>query len=108
MKRLFYALRWFWAAFRKPKVFQFMYFKLIESMMQFLADTAKQQSPMRAELRMTKLAEILYEGDKDRPFLHLWCGVNEINNPITRLAQLVEENKKLRHLISDAQLKQLQ
>jgi hypothetical protein len=100
MKRLIYAFTWFWQAFTKPKVFQPTYFQTVASMMKFLEETAKRGTPMRSELRITKLAKILYDG-QDRPFLHLWCGVNEIDNPLKRLADLAEENVKLREEISN-------
>jgi len=100
IRRFIYAFGWFFAALTKPQVFNIHYFKLVESMMKFLEETAKNQSPMSSELRITKLAKILYD-DENKPFLHLWCGVNEIENPIARLRQLAEENEKLKEMLNN-------
>lgn len=103
MKKLWYAFGWFWMALRKPQIFNIHYMKLVEGMMKFLEDTAKNNCPMACELHITKLAEILYDDGVDRPFLHLWCGINETDNPIIRVKQLVDENRKLRDKLSKLQ-----
>lgn len=100
-KRTAYAFGWFKAVFAKPQNFQTVNFTLLESMADFLEQTAKYGRPMKTELKagldVKKLAKISYPYPaEDITMLHLWCGVDSRDSPFKRIAELVEENQKLK------------
>ena len=83
----------FWLAIRKPQLFQYGMFQTLESMLVFLKQTADAKRPMSSLFGIKPIAKINYEGEV---LLSLWCGVDEKDNPLTRIRELAEENAQLR------------
>lgn len=101
MRRLKDAILMFWITLTKRHLFNVGLMKTVEGMFKFLEETAKNQKPMSCELQMDNIAHILWhEGEERETVLYVWCGVNEINNPIKRLRELAAENERLKSLLN--------
>lgn len=96
MKRFMYALKLFWLAIRRPDLFQYDLFKIVEGMMDFLKTTAEKERPMSSEFCIKPIAKINFEG---KSLLTLWCGYAEKDNPLARLRELAIENERLRSML---------
>lgn len=98
LKKTTYAIRLFIGIIKRPEVFQIDIMRLLSGMFDFLRLTAESKRPMSSGLELRYLGGINVKDTKNL-VLHLWCGVNEKDNPITRLKELAEENEKLKDLL---------
>ena len=104
LTRLVNATKIFWIAFKKPQSLNSNILEITTQMFQFLADTAKERHPMQCSMEIQNIAHIIYgEGEENTTILHLWCGVAEKDNPLTRIKELSQDNERLRYKLAIAE-----
>jgi hypothetical protein len=106
MKRFISACQMFWIVLTKPELFQVHLMKTVQTLFEFLEETAKADKPMTADLEMNCVANITIDGDLEfekKKVLVLWCGVADCPTPIHRIREMRLEIDELKKKLNSGQ-----
>ena len=96
MKRITNALKICWWAFINPKTMQHSTFKMASDILVMIMKVASEDRH-----RMTHIAFIHPEDNKEHQIVSIWAGAGIAADPLKRIAELIEENRRLKLLIAE-------
>lgn len=83
-------------SFVNPQVFNEDTFKMLGSTLDLILKVAKEQRP-----RMTHIAYIHPIDGEEHKIVSIWAGAGVGADPVKRIEELLEENKKLQELLAE-------
>lgn len=94
--RLINGIKLFWWAIKNPDTIKPAMFKLLSDLLVLILTVSKEDRH-----RMTSIAFIHPEDGKEHQIVSIWAGAGVDSSPTKRIQELLEENSRLKMLLSN-------
>lgn len=91
------ALKMFWCAYKNPQVLNKNNFKMLADLLGLILKVGKEDRHM-----MTHIAFVHPETGKEHQVVSIWAGAGVSSSPTKRIAELLEENQRLKFMLQQA------
>lgn len=94
--RIVNAIKLAWWAFQNPQTLNIANFKMLSDLMGLIMEVANKRRH-----RMTRIAFIHPDDGEEKEIVSIWAGAGIAAEPLKRIAELLEENRKLKSLLGE-------